>query len=180
MENELRFRPYLGKNVVLTKTNGDVLRGLFRRADVGNLELLYREGRGYEYEVHTEEDPDDPGAAYNHLRPDEIKEIRLAGLPRQEAQKRNLAFQIVGRREGLRVFGYMQGRPPLFMAFRAGLVMLEPNPYSTELPEDTEFRIWFTSHDGSVRRDVTDMSAEEFVAFMRSQPEQLREVNHDA
>lgn len=46
--------------------------------------------------------------------------------------------------------------------FKAGYVNLVPNPAEVKLTENPNYRAWYTSGDGQRRRDVTDMSDEEF------------------
>jgi hypothetical protein len=54
--------------------------------------------------------------------------------------------------------------------FRAGIIEITPPLPNLDEPADDDYRIVYASWDEKRRRDVTDMTNEEFVEFMKSEP----------
>jgi hypothetical protein len=171
-ENELDL--YLGQQVVVHIESGDVVRGTFLRGRPHMIQASAKHGISVAYDVLSQ-GPDGP--VHTMLGAGQIERIELAGLDRQKAGQRLLQFQTLARKKGLTVSGYMPATGVWILAdFKAGPVMLEPNPGAPEVPHDSQFRIWYTSWDGLRRRDVTEMGDDDFVAFMAAEPEGLTEL----
>jgi hypothetical protein len=54
--------------------------------------------------------------------------------------------------------------------FRAGLIEIAPPLPDLAEPVEEDYRIVYASWDEQRRRDVTDMTNEQFVEFMKSEP----------
>jgi hypothetical protein len=78
-------------------------------------------------------------------------------------------FQRIGRTERQTVFGFLYEINSWLADFKAGAVMIEPNPFG-EVSDETDFRIWFTSWDGASWREVSDMTDKDFISFLKTQP----------
>ena len=94
-----------------------------------------------------------------------------------EAKDRLGQFQRVGEDNKLTVFGFLQGHyQHMIWDFAAGRLQIEPEIHEAEEPaEPPDYRIVYTSRDGERRRDITDLTDDEFVAFMQSEPPGLIE-----
>jgi hypothetical protein len=84
-------------------------------------------------------------------------------------------LQRVADETRLTAFGFTLTSPGSLFQLKAGKIELEPPP-SEELPSDTDFRLQYVSWDGQRRRDVTDMTDAEVVAFLRTEPDGMWDI----
>ena len=93
----------------------------------------------------------------------------------QEVKDRLLHLERLGENSGLVVHGFLIGREnTIIHDFAAGRV--EINPAINEADdEDVDYRLRYFSWDGRREVDVTDLSDEQFISFMKSEPPGLVE-----
>jgi hypothetical protein len=166
--NENELRPYLGQLVVANKVNGEVLRGKFQRTHPSVLELKRQEGRGYDYEVLGEERVDDPYAAHQLVRADEIESIDFAWMTVQEATAE--MGRLIESHE-LRPYKCAKQMPSGHWVdvLPYGSIGILPNPNLADqpVPPDVELRVVYQDHDGGRTVDVTGWSGADVLDLIK-------------
>jgi len=77
-------------------------------------------------------------------------------------------LQRLGFRHGLLAEGWMLKDGIWITNFQGGLIMIEG--ISPEQQPVKDYAVFYSSWDGNRRRDVSKLSEEEFVEYMKSQP----------
>ena len=87
-------------------------------------------------------------------------------MNRYEAVQRLDEIERLGRRHG-----HVRAKSALSLGadveLSSGRLLIDPDPYATDLPMKDEYRILYVSADGLCSADVTATSDDEFVALLR-------------
>jgi hypothetical protein len=81
-------------------------------------------------------------------------------------------LQRLGFRKGLLAEGWMMKDGVWITNFQAGPIMIEAISHEKQ-PVSSDYAVIYSSWDGQRRQDVSDLSEEEFVQYMLSQPKSL-------
>jgi hypothetical protein len=87
-------------------------------------------------------------------------------------------LQSLGFKHNLVIEGWMPKEGRWIINFQAGPIMIEPSPFE-EYATEPDFTIFYTSWDRQHRKNMSDITKELFVQYIRSQPAGLQPVHQN-